>query len=267
MATFIGEDELKKIIQDGEIIQNADISSAEGLKYDFRLGNSFLKYDFDTPLTFEELKAERAVKLLPGETIFVLTEEYICLPGNIRGRLEQKRKLGLDGIILFGGSAIDPGYEGYLQFGLFNAAGAEFPLERGKKLIGASFERLLEEERPSHKPKAFKGFSADHVRAVKDFKPMNHASVQAKIDALESAMHQDKNEIVTEMNVLVKGFEAKIDGQIVTLGEDVKILKEDVNEIKGKISTVFTAKTIIWALASLIAGGVVTLVVTSLLSS
>ena len=241
MAEIIGEKELLKIVEENKIILHADVANAKGLKYDLRIGNSFLKHDFDNALTFDQLKEKERTKLLPGETIFVLTEEYFCLPNNVRGRLEQKRKLGLDGIILFGGSILDPGYEGYLQFGLFNAAGAEFPLSRFEELIGISFERLSDEEAPiHHKPAPFKGFSVGDIKRIKDFKPMDYTSIQEKINHLENTMQQDKSELTT----LVSNFKGEIGGRFDSLGVDLKTLKEDVHAIKGSISAVFTARTI-----------------------
>lgn len=106
MAKIITGSELRKLIQDGEILQNADVNCAEGIKYDFRLGSKILKSYFGTSIDIEtDLKsAEEKSKAVvdPGEVVFVLSKERISLPKDIYIQLSPKRSLSQDGIELLG---------------------------------------------------------------------------------------------------------------------------------------------------------------------
>lgn len=53
-----------------------------------------------------------------------------------------KRALSYDGVILLTGSTVDPGYQGHLLFGLYNASQRRVLIRSGRKLCNIVFERL-----------------------------------------------------------------------------------------------------------------------------
>ena len=146
MSKVITEKEIKNWIESGTNIQEGSLDCAEGIKYDFRLGSKFLKAYFGRVMDYEtDLKSAEDIRravVEPGEVVFVLSRERLVLPRNVYAQLSPKRSLSQDGIELMGGLTIDPGYEGYLVFGLRNVAGTPYPLAPGTKIVGANFFEL-----------------------------------------------------------------------------------------------------------------------------
>lgn len=147
MSTLITGERLKQLVRE-DIIQHGLESCVGGIKYDFRLSDRFLKTKHQTPCNISDFNpAEKEnYSVEPGETVFVLSEETLRLPKDIKAEVSHKRKLSQEGIRVSGGFCIDPGYEGRLIFGILNFGSRTFILERGSKLIAAQFYRLSHEE-------------------------------------------------------------------------------------------------------------------------
>jgi deoxycytidine triphosphate deaminase len=105
VAALITDHPLKELIQAGQVVFGGKPDSVEGIKYDFRLGNKFLKASLERPVDFNELTGtDRAkAKIEPGEVVFVMTEERLCLPMDMFVMLAPKRKISHDGIAVMGG--------------------------------------------------------------------------------------------------------------------------------------------------------------------
>lgn len=214
MATILSEDELKRIVADAQLLENGTGDNVEGIKYDFRFGKRFLKAHFSVPRNYDELSGEELKHAFvePGEVVFVLSSEKLALPNDIYIQLSPKRSLAHDGIELLGGLTVDPSYEGYLVFGLYNVSGTPFRLTPGIKLVGANFFRLSENEIPSRtgkKPNAIYDFPERLQQLIEKYKPVNPQTISEELKKLQSAFNdsQDKlnsniqniNEAITDM--------------------------------------------------------------------
>ena len=137
MPTMVTGNELLQAVESKTFIIDGAASCAEGIKYDFRLSAHILKASFGGPIDASKLSvAERAALAVePGEMVFVLSEERLNLPMDMKAELSPKRKLSHAGILVLGGFCIDPGYQGPLLFGLYNFSSTRFPLLPGKKVI------------------------------------------------------------------------------------------------------------------------------------
>lgn len=208
MPQIISENELKVLVQDGKVIKNGSIDCAEGLKYDFRLGTRFIKTGFNTSRTYEYLSDRDAAIIEPGEVVFVMTEEYLDLPLDVTVVLNEKRKLSHEGIDLLCGRSIDPGYKGYLFFGLHNISSTTFVLRPGRKLVGAIFYRLSEEETvaPSKIPEALEDFPRDLEDFVKNYRPVNPVAISARLDDLQTRLDRDRSNLLQKID----GLDSKI---------------------------------------------------------
>jgi len=82
MASLITHDRLKELIREGKIMIGGDPDAVEGIKYDFRLGNRFLKASLERAVDFRELHGveQTKAKIEPGEVVFVMSEERLDLP-------------------------------------------------------------------------------------------------------------------------------------------------------------------------------------------
>ena len=126
MAKTITGEQLRAAVDAQSFIKGGDRSSAEGVKYDFRIGTRVLKASVGQPIEMLSIpEQDRFVE--PGEVVFVLTEERLDLPRNMIAILSQKRKLSHQGIQVLGGFCVDPLYRGRLLVGLYNFSSRRFP--------------------------------------------------------------------------------------------------------------------------------------------
>lgn len=185
MPRLITERELRDAIQKGTFIQDGKLENAEGVKYDFRMGNMLLKSEFGKPIDVSRLSEEHRGSLCvqPGEAVFVLTMERLELSGRMKALLSPKRKLSHEGIMVLGGFCIDPLYKGRLLVGLYNFSSSPFPLIPGKKLIAALFYELRDDELAEFAPPeaAIEDFPDDLVRLMRSYSPV---STQSLLDQL-----------------------------------------------------------------------------------
>jgi len=84
----------------------------------------------------------QALELGPGAYGGIISHEKIWLPDNVSGQIGSKRALSYDGVILLTGVTVDPGYEGHLLFGVYNASQRKVIIRFNKKLCNIVFERL-----------------------------------------------------------------------------------------------------------------------------
>jgi len=149
MAETLTGIKIKKLVEEGKIIENGSINNCGALKYDFTLSDEILKADFNAPIKMTDLSAEarREALIQPGEVVYVLTKETVNLPTNMYMSLSANRGMSEYGVLTLGGFAVDPGYSGKLMFGLYNYSSTPFTLMPGEKLIGGVFYQLDENGR------------------------------------------------------------------------------------------------------------------------
>ena len=105
MPRIIVEPELRQFVSDNTVIKNGEEKSAEGVKYDFRLGERFVKFPYNDVVAYDELRKmntqeKQATDLQPGEVVYVMTEETLDLPMDIKIDLHEKRKMGHERILV-----------------------------------------------------------------------------------------------------------------------------------------------------------------------
>lgn len=113
-------------------------SSLEASGYDIRVGSKGIVGGEGREV---DLTAG-PIELGPGAYCGVISKEKLRLPEHILARIGSKRALSYDGVILLTGTVVDPGYEGHLLFGLYNASQRRVIIRQGKKVCNVVFERL-----------------------------------------------------------------------------------------------------------------------------
>lgn len=116
------------------------INCLEASSYDVRVGSKGVLGGEGLEL---DLKAA-PMDLPPGGYGGVVSLEKLHLPANIFARIGSKRALAYEGVILLTGAVVDPGYEGHLLFGLYNASQKRVLVRAGRKICNIVFERLPE---------------------------------------------------------------------------------------------------------------------------
>ncbi len=89
-----------------------------------------------------------------GHAVNVSTREWIALPRDYIGRVGAMTRLASLGIMTSHGFQVDPGFQGNLQFCLFNAGGRDFELHSGMPII--SLEIMPLSATPSYDEKTIR---------------------------------------------------------------------------------------------------------------
>jgi deoxycytidine triphosphate deaminase len=115
-------------------------SSLEASSYDVRVGSKGILGGVGIEINLDK----EPMELPPGAYGGVISLECLSLPANICARIGSKRALSYDGVILLTGALVDPGYEGHLLFGLYNASQRRVIIRHARKICNIVFERLSE---------------------------------------------------------------------------------------------------------------------------
>lgn len=135
-----------------------DFSSQLGsCALDLRLGKVYRVFDHSrtpyidpqNPKTLKDVTTEIKVKdgeaftLHPGEFILAVTEEYVCMPDDLAGRLEGRSSIGRLGVVVHSTAAtIDAGFRGNITLELANMGRIPVMLYPGMRICSISFEEL-----------------------------------------------------------------------------------------------------------------------------
>ena len=244
MAKIITGLELKELVSEGKVIQNADINCAEGIKYDFRLGSKLLKSYFGDPIDIETdlLTVDERNKAVvePGEVVFVLSKERLSLPKDIYIQLSPKRSLSQDGIELLGGLTVDPKYEGYLVFGLKNVAGKSYKLKVGTKIVGANFFRLSDGEEITENdvPSSIEDFPQRLQELIDKYVPVNPQNLAEELRNLQKAFEDSQEKLKEDVKYLknqVEEFAKELTKESVKREQETNNLSTKLDHVEGKI--------------------------------
>ena len=137
---ILTDEQIRAGVSQSELISAAtfQLNCLEASSYDIRVGS---KGVLGGEGIERDLKAA-PMDLPPGGYGGVVSLEKLHLPANICARIGSKRALAYEGIILLTGAVVDPGYEGHLLFGLYNASQKRVLIRAGRKISNIVFERL-----------------------------------------------------------------------------------------------------------------------------
>ena len=229
MATLIGGEQLRLAVADQSFIKNGQPESVEAVKYDFRMGTRVLKAAYGQPVELGEIPQEKRF-VDPGEAVFVLTQERLELPEDMVATLTPKRKLAHSGILVLGGFAIDPLYKGVLLLGLYNFSSTPFALRPGKKIIGALFYKVENEEYAggSPIPQEISDFPDELVSLIRNYKPVELNGLGDVVQSLRRDLHILRDEVTSDKSWR-DDFKSSIQQHNNQLGQLIDSLKEERN--------------------------------------
>lgn len=267
MLEVLLNEELVTAIKSGKIIQDGSIDNCEEIKYDFRLGDKILKAAFKRPVIYSNLSATEQAKceVAPGEVVFVMSKERLCLPNNIFCQLSNKRKIGHGGIVVLGGLMIDPCYRGHLIFGLYNVSSIPYPLKPGKKLAAGIFYKTdIASDCSQFVPEPLEEFPDDLVDSMAKYQPFSPTNASVQLDVLQQriALLEDKintdNEWKTTFKNGLDDVGAKLDEIANKLGSEVTARQKGQIGLEKKMAVL---RGIGLVLSGLLGGGLVSLLV------
>lgn len=158
--------EIKEAMEAGDlVIENWEEEALEPASYDFRIGGPVQKGGEDAPT---DLAATGTVTIRPGEFFLFRTHEKLRVSPRISGHLGPKCYFVRRGLFLLCGQHIDPGFEGYLLMGAYNASPRDVVVRYLDRICNVEFHRLARE--PTKKTREFPELqSGDIPRDVRDY--------------------------------------------------------------------------------------------------
>lgn len=123
-------DEIKNKI----LILPFDSNKIELNVYNLSIGDEYVS--LRDPLNPKRI--DRQVTIEPGETVLILTEEYIALPKNIVGLVIPKARLIFEGILI-NATRVDPTWYGKLLIAVTNITKNRITMDKGKTFCSIYF--------------------------------------------------------------------------------------------------------------------------------
>jgi len=132
--------EIKKAIQDGTLVmQNYSEDQVQPASYDMRIGDRAILSGNEREI---DVKTEKGIIVRPGCFAIITTFENIRMPNNIAGHIGVKSYYTRKGLILLAGLQIDPGFNGVLVLGVYNASPRNLTLDYLTPFCTTEFHRL-----------------------------------------------------------------------------------------------------------------------------
>jgi len=139
--------------------------SLQPASYDLRIGKRMLISGEEAEIDMEK---RGSVTLKAGQFALMTTLEKITLSDDIAGHLGMKSYYVRKGIVLLAGLQIDPGWDGYLVLGMYNASPRSITLDYQSPICTVDFYKLAvpvskgfqtgEEQRAGFIPKVDKDY-------------------------------------------------------------------------------------------------------------
>lgn len=257
-CVLIGDDITTMCQNQRLIVEGFDPGSLQTTSYDFRIGAKAIVGGSGNEI---DLKKDRLV-IEPGSYAGIISFEKVKLPNNVFAQIGSKRKFSYEGIILLTGSIIDPGYEGHLLFGLYNASTKKVVLPIRTKICNVVFTRLPREVKPvSADPYLLEGnFPPDFLTKMANVEvlPWNKISEEVRrIQELSQAVIDLKiqyNDVLKPIQDLTKNVD-KISLDVGLLAESVKSLRgvvgdhdKELRDVGAKIGRYGILVNVAWAI-------------------
>jgi dCTP deaminase len=139
--------EIRDAMEHGKLyIENFSEKSLQPASYDMRIGSRLLISSDDAEI---DLFQRSSAILKPGVFALVTTHEKVRLSDTIAGHIGVKSYYTRKGLVMLTGLQIDPGFEGVLVIGLYNASPRSLTLEYLAPFCTVEFHQLA---RPVVKP-------------------------------------------------------------------------------------------------------------------
>jgi deoxycytidine triphosphate deaminase len=166
LAMLMTDGEIKQAMAAGDLeIQNFDAGQLQAASYDAGLGDRALLGGKDAEI---DVAGKGALTIHPGEFVLMVTKERFKLSNTLAGTIGLRSYFGRKGLLLLAGLQIDPGFEGHLIIGGYNAAPRRLTLDYEAPFLTIEFNRL---SRPAEKAYAASGeqLKGELPRVDKDY--------------------------------------------------------------------------------------------------
>jgi len=161
---LLTDSEIKEVMKKGELVfENYEERMLQPASYDMRVGKTLLISGQENEINMEE---RGSVVLKAGQFALITTQEGVKLSDSIVGHIGLKSYYVRKGVIILAGLQIDPGFNGVLVLGVYNASSRGISLDYSSPLCTVEFHKLekpvkipfnradVDEQQRGHIPKA-----------------------------------------------------------------------------------------------------------------
>lgn len=121
------------------LVEHFHEASLQGTSYDARVGDRALLGGTDAEINVHD---KGSITIRPGEFFLIITREKFKLSSTIAGHLGIRSYYSRKGLVVLAGLQIDPGFEGHLVIGGFNAAPRRLTMDYESPFLTVEFHRL-----------------------------------------------------------------------------------------------------------------------------
>lgn len=208
MSGFWSSETLKRRLP--ELVDPYDASQVIHCAYELSMGSQAWVTSKDTTKgTIQvDLEDRDRICIPPGQFALLLIHERVIIPDDAIGLLSMKSKYKMRGLVNVSGFHVDPGYEGKLVFGVFNAGTLPISITQREptfQLWYASLDQPTENTYSGHRQKITK-ITDDQVRDLAG--PIyNPTALAQRLDSLENTLQRRRSiAIATIAGLLVLGI-------------------------------------------------------------
>mgnify|MGYP004558521325 FL=1 len=193
--------DIKEYVARHELIKSGyDENNLNGMSYDLTIDVSLDKNG----------KQYTEYELKPGEVIFVKTQEELCIPDSILGRIGEKNSRMRQGLVV-SGPHYQPGHQTYAFLRVMNISEDLITISRGNKIAQIIFEQLTGRPDVPYSAQTNASFQNEvEYKGLGNYKQeyenqMKHKLDEAK-DDIENISSRIYANVLTLMGVLVAVF-------------------------------------------------------------
>lgn len=235
-SAILNAEEIKTMVNQGALIAHStfDGRCLQSTSYDVRVGQKGIIGGEGSIIDL----TKKSLIIQPGSYAGVISLEKIKLPNRVLAQIGSKRKLAYEGLILLTGAIVDPGYEGHLLFGLYNASTKKVVIPAQTKICNLTFILLRKEQEPVYPdPNLLAGdFPPDFVNNMANMDVMPWADISDEVKHIQKLAKdilelRQKYEDVTEPIKLLTTNVSMVSSDVGRLTHELKGLGEKVDKL------------------------------------
>jgi dCTP deaminase len=195
---FLTSEEIEHLVNLDMLIDKPtfDRKCLDACSYDIRVGKKGLIGGEGREINLEK----EPLVLLPGCWGAFISYEKLTIPMNVFAKLGTKRAFSYQGLILLSGSLVDPGYEGFLLFGVYNASTSKKLISIRSKICSTTFYALskeVDEKKPPDPDLIDGNFPSDFIQEMANIDVATLSQIQERLKQIP-LLEKDIQELRTK---------------------------------------------------------------------